>query len=50
MVNRDIEENLQRALGTAVRIVRGGRKGRIEIEFYSDRDLERLVSLLGGGT
>ncbi|RKY62995.1 MAG: hypothetical protein DRP95_00045 [Candidatus Latescibacterota bacterium] len=43
---RDIEEGLQRALGTAVRIVRGGKKGKIEIEFYSDRDLERLVSLL----
>lgn len=43
---RDLEENLQRALGTAVRIIKGGRKGRIEIEFYSDRDLERLISLL----
>ena len=43
---RELEENLQRALGTAVRIIKGGRKGRIEIEFYSDRDLERLISLL----
>ncbi|HIE03604.1 MAG TPA: ParB/RepB/Spo0J family partition protein [Candidatus Latescibacteria bacterium] len=43
---RDLEENLQRALGTAVRIVKGDRKGKIEIEFYSDRDLERLISLL----
>lgn len=43
---RDLEENLQRALGTAVRIIKGGRKGKIEIEFYSDRDLERLISLL----
>ncbi|HID10207.1 MAG TPA: ParB/RepB/Spo0J family partition protein [Candidatus Latescibacteria bacterium] len=43
---RDLEEELQRALGTAVRIVQGGKKGRIEIEFYSNRDLERLVALL----
>jgi ParB family chromosome partitioning protein len=45
---REIEERLQRALGTAVRIVSRGGKGRLEIEFYSDEDLERLLELLAG--
>jgi len=41
-----LEEELQRFFGTAVRIVKGGRKGKIEIEFYSDRDLERVLGIL----
>lgn len=45
---RSIEEELQRRFGTAVHIVKGRRKGRIEIEFYSDRDLERVLNLLTG--
>lgn len=45
---RSIEEELQRRFGTAVHIVQGRRKGRIEIEFYSDRDLERVLDLLTG--
>ncbi len=46
---REIEEALQRALGTAVRIrhARGGR-GRIEIPFYSADDFERVYELLAG--
>jgi len=44
---RELEERLQRALGTAVRIVRGGKKGRLEIDFYSDEDLERILEILG---
>ncbi|HZO91165.1 MAG TPA: ParB/RepB/Spo0J family partition protein [Chthonomonadaceae bacterium] len=42
-----IVEDLQRALGTkvALRHSAGGR-GRIEIEFYSPQELERLVELL----
>jgi ParB family transcriptional regulator, chromosome partitioning protein len=45
-----IEADLSRALGTKVRIVaaRGG-KGSIEIEYYSDDDLGRLVERLTGG-
>ena len=42
------EEELQRLFGTAVRIVKGGRKGKVEIEFYSDRDLERVLGILRG--
>lgn len=37
------EEQLRQALATKVRIVRSGRRGRIEIEFYSEEDLDRLV-------
>lgn len=37
------EEELRRALATKVRIVRSGRRGRIEVEFYSEEDLDRLV-------
>ena len=43
-----IEEELQRALGTRVRVQSGaGGKGRIEITFTSFDDLQRLVELLG---
>jgi len=41
-----LEEELQRFFGTAVRIIKGNRKGKIEIEFYSDRDLERVLGIL----
>ena len=41
-----VEEDLQRHFGTAVSISRRGKKGKIEIEFYSDDDLERVLELL----
>lgn len=44
---RELEERLQRVFGTAVRIVRGGKKGRMEIEFYTDEDLERILGVIG---
>ncbi len=45
---RAAESRLRRQLGTQVRIVRakGGSAGRIELEFYSDADLDRLYGLL----
>jgi ParB family chromosome partitioning protein len=45
-----LEEELQRSLGTKVRL-RAGKdgKGRIEIAFYSFDDLDRLVTRLGAG-
>jgi len=46
---REIVERLQRMLGTAVKIVPRGKGGRLEIEYYSDTDLERLVEILGRG-
>lgn len=41
-----LEEDLQRYFGTAVNISRKGSKGKIEIEFYSNDDLERVLELL----
>lgn len=41
------EDELRTILGTSVRIQQGKRKGKIEIEYYSRSDLERLVELLG---
>lgn len=41
-----LEEDLQRRFGTGVNINRRGKKGRIEIEFYTDDDLERILDLL----
>lgn len=40
------ESVLRDHLGTAVSIQRGKRKGKIEIEFYTDDDLERIIELL----
>ena len=42
-----LEENLQRILGTKVNIHRNrNKKGKIEIEYYSDEDLERILDLI----
>ena len=41
-----IEENLRSTLGTQVTIVPGKRKGRIEIEYYSQDDLERILEVI----
>jgi ParB family chromosome partitioning protein len=39
-------ENLERNLGTRVRIVENGSRGKIEIEYYSQEDLQRLYEQL----
>lgn len=41
-----LEEDLSRFFGTRVQIRRQGKKGRLEIEFYTDEDLDRLLGLL----
>lgn len=41
-----IEEELQHILGTKVRIMQAKKRGRIEIEFYSPEDLERILDVL----
>ena len=41
-----IEDSLRVALGTKVNIIRRKKKGKIEIEYYSDEELERLVGML----
>jgi ParB family transcriptional regulator, chromosome partitioning protein len=47
---RGICEELTRALGTRVRIQKRARGGAIEIEFYSDAELERLIDRLRGAS
>jgi len=41
-----LEEDLSRHFGTRVRIKRKQQKGSVEIEFYSNDDLDRLLGLL----
>lgn len=43
---RQLEEELTRHAGTRVKIS-GGRRGRIELHFHSEDELERLLELLG---
>ena len=42
----DVEEKLQQVLGTRVNIRKYRAGGRIEIQYYSDDDLNRILSLL----
>lgn len=42
-----VEEKLQHLLGTKVRVHHGKKRGRIEIEYYSLEDLDRLLKRLG---
>jgi ParB family chromosome partitioning protein len=44
---RDLELRIQRTVGTKARIVGSAQKGRVEIDYYNDSDLERILSLLG---
>ena len=46
---RAAEDRLKVALGTRVRIVRRGKRGRIEISFVSEDELQRLYEQLAGG-
>lgn len=45
---RSVADELARSLGTKVDITRTGKRGRLEIEFYGNEDLDRLISLLKG--
>ena len=40
-----VTNDLRAALGTKVEVVRRRRGGRIQIDFYSDEDFERLYEL-----
>lgn len=44
----ELEMNLEEALGTRVQINPGKKKGIIEIEYYGDDDLERILEKLTG--
>lgn len=41
-----VEDDLKNSLGTRVAILPNGNKGKIEIEYYSKDELERLIELL----
>jgi len=43
---REAEDKLRRIFGTQVKILLQGKGGKIELEFYSDNDLERLLELM----
>ena len=42
-----LENNLSAYLGTKVRLLHNKKKGKIEIEYYGNDDLERILSLIG---
>jgi ParB family transcriptional regulator, chromosome partitioning protein len=44
-----LEDELQQALATKVRISKRKKRGHILIEFYSQEDLERIANVLRGG-
>jgi ParB family chromosome partitioning protein len=41
-----LSEELSRHLGTKVTIRKSGRQGRLEIEFYSNEELDQLITRL----
>jgi len=43
---KELEEELQRILGTKVTITQGKKRGKIQLEFYTPADLERLIKIL----
>ncbi len=45
----DLEEGLKRFLGTKVKIYKGKKGGRIEVEYYSDDDLIRIIEVIKKG-
>ncbi|MHB8171695.1 MAG: ParB/RepB/Spo0J family partition protein [Thermincolia bacterium] len=48
-VFNQIEEKLRNHLGTQVKIKHHGKKGKIEIDYYSDDDLNRIIELFFDG-
>ncbi len=42
----NLAESLSRTYGTKVQIIRKGKKGRVEMDFYSNDDLDRILTLL----
>jgi ParB family chromosome partitioning protein len=41
-----IENDLQKVLGTRVKVTKGRKRGRVDIEFYSEKDLDRIWRLI----
>ena len=45
-IYKDIEEKIKSILGTKVNVIhKDNNKGKIEIEYYSNEELERLMEL-----
>ncbi|MDD5097670.1 MAG: ParB/RepB/Spo0J family partition protein [Candidatus Omnitrophica bacterium] len=44
-----LEEQMQHALATKVRITKNKKRGHITIDFYSPEDLERIANVIKGG-
>jgi ParB family chromosome partitioning protein len=42
----NLADDLSRQFGTRVRILRRGKKGKVEIEFFSNNDLDRVIGIL----
>ncbi|MED1783320.1 ParB/RepB/Spo0J family partition protein [Brevibacillus fortis] len=42
----EMEERLRSRFGTSVKIKKGTKRGKIEIDFYSQEDLERIIDML----
>jgi ParB family chromosome partitioning protein len=42
----EMEERLRTRFGTSVKIKKGSKRGKIEIDFYSNEDLQRILDLL----
>jgi ParB family chromosome partitioning protein len=43
----DLQNRLQQHLGTRVTLHHGEKRGRIEIEYYGNADLERVLNAIG---
>jgi ParB family chromosome partitioning protein len=43
-----LQDSLRQCLGTKVRILSKGKRGKIEIEYYSHEDLERIIEAILG--
>jgi len=46
----DLQDKLRQYLGTNVAIHHGPKRGRIEIEYYGDDDLQRILGIVGLGS
>ena len=46
LIYQSIGQRMQDILGTKVNIIQGKRKGKIEIEYYSPDDLERILDMI----
>lgn len=44
---QQLQERLQSHLGTRVRLAHGEKKGKIEIEYFGNDDLDRVLSVIG---